>query len=97
MRSGFGVQLWPLPAQGGVITYSGDWSEDKRHGFGKLNFPDGRCYEGGWFDGKMQGTGALTYAPAAHPGAARPAADAGAPLCAGTRTGGPTTGSSTRI
>jgi len=39
--------------------YEGNWSCDKRHGFGKMFFPDGSIYEGGWVDDQEHGRGTL--------------------------------------
>merc|ERR1711924_289399 len=38
-------------AQGPV--YNGSWREDKRHGVGVMEWPDGRRYEGFWADDTM--------------------------------------------
>eukprot|EP01047_Picozoa_sp_COSAG01_P042403 COSAG01_NODE_3700_length_5780_cov_207.494631_6_plen_95_part_00 len=40
-------------AQGPV--YDGEWLEDKRHGFGVMEWPDGRRYEGQWHNDSMIG------------------------------------------
>ena len=35
----------------------GDYKNDKKQGFGVFTWPDGRMYEGEWFDGKQHGKG----------------------------------------
>ena len=35
----------------------GEFSEDKKHGFGIFTWPDGRKYIGHWEKGKQHGTG----------------------------------------
>lgn len=42
-RHGHGVQVWPLPGKG-VMMYDGQWENDKRSGWGKLSYPDGRSF-----------------------------------------------------
>ena len=61
-RHGHGVQMWPLPGRGGVMEYDGQWDMDKRSGFGKLSYPDGRVFEGEWAQGRVAGRGKLIYA-----------------------------------
>jgi hypothetical protein len=61
-RDGQGVQLWPLAGRGGVMEYDGQWELDKRSGFGKLSYPDGRVFEGEWAQGRIAGRGKLLYA-----------------------------------
>jgi hypothetical protein len=43
-------------------TYTGDWRENKRNGFGVQAYQNGERYEGGWSDNVRHGTGIL-YAP----------------------------------
>lgn len=44
------------------MEYDGEWKNDKREGWGRLTFPDGRAYEGQWVSGRMMGIGKLQYA-----------------------------------
>ena len=58
MKHGFGT--WKSVSSFGE-EYSGDWFEDKFHGKGTYNWPDGRHYKGEWKDGKMHGYGEMKY------------------------------------
>lgn len=37
--------------------YSGEYTEDKKHGYGCFTWPDGRQYQGLWQNGKQEGVG----------------------------------------
>mmetsp|Transcript_49105 Transcript_49105/g.140913 ORF Transcript_49105/g.140913 Transcript_49105/m.140913 type:complete len:85 (-) Transcript_49105:73-327(-) len=41
----------------GALTYDGDYSDDRKHGQGKLMWPDARSYDGGWLSGRKHGRG----------------------------------------
>jgi hypothetical protein len=41
--------------------YVGEWKDNKRHGQGKLTYPDGREYVGEFKDNDFNGRGTLTY------------------------------------
>ena len=41
------------------------WRKETREGFGKQEWPDGRCYEGDFKQGKAHGNGKMTYADGA--------------------------------
>jgi hypothetical protein len=43
----------------GTSIYDGEWSRDRRHGQGKLLYPDEAVYEGGWVDNERQGEGTM--------------------------------------
>ena len=40
-------------------TYTGEWKDNKKSGFGVATFANGRKYEGHWLNGKMHGTGTM--------------------------------------
>ncbi len=42
-------------------VYQGDWQSGKRHGQGKLHWPDGSFYEGNWRNDFLEGQGLLIY------------------------------------
>ena len=44
-----------------VILNLGDFSLDKRHGYGIFKWADGKIYEGNWKNGKMNGEGKITF------------------------------------
>ena len=37
--------------------YEGEWEEDKRHGYGKFTWPDGKVYDGQWENDEPHGKG----------------------------------------
>lgn len=37
--------------------YIGQYTVDKKEGYGEFYWPDGRCYKGYWKDGKQHGRG----------------------------------------
>ena len=43
-------------------TPQGDWQWGKRHGFGRMIFPDGSRYTGEWVDDRVHGQGEHVYA-----------------------------------
>ena len=47
-------------------SYIGEWKSCKRHGHGKMAYPDKRVYEGDWICDKRHGFGTLTYPPNRH-------------------------------
>jgi junctophilin len=44
-----------------VETYSGEWKNDKRSGYGVCERTDGLKYEGEWFNNKKNGYGLTTF------------------------------------
>ena len=40
-------------------TYTGDWLNNKIHGYGIMNYADGYTYEGEWENHKRNGKGKL--------------------------------------
>ena len=40
-------------------TYTGEWKDNKKSGFGVATFANGRKYEGQWLKGKMHGVGTM--------------------------------------
>lgn len=42
-------------------TYSGEWKNDKRSGYGVCERTDGLKYEGEWFNNKKNGYGVTTF------------------------------------
>ncbi len=42
--------------------YEGDWEDDKQHGKGTEEWPDGAKYEGQYMNGKKHGKGVFTWA-----------------------------------
>ena len=53
------LYLSKIPLRGG--SYQGEWKSCKRHGHGKMIYPDNRVYEGDWILDKRHGFGTLTY------------------------------------
>ncbi len=51
MMHGKGVYSWPK------WTYEGDYVKDKKHGKGKLTWPDGSSYEGDFVEDAFEGDG----------------------------------------
>lgn len=41
--------------------YEGEWKDNKRHGNGKLVFPNGASYEGEWKDDEIEGYGTVLW------------------------------------
>lgn len=44
-----------------MITHTGDWKEDKRHGQGKYTYAQGDVYEGDWESDERHGLGIYVY------------------------------------
>lgn len=44
-----------------VETYTGEWKNDKRTGFGVSERTDGLKYEGEWYNNKKYGYGVTTF------------------------------------
>ena len=44
-----------------VETYSGEWKNDKRSGYGVCERTDGVKFEGEWFNNKKNGYGVTTF------------------------------------
>ena len=44
-----------------VETYKGEWKNDKRHGYGIIEFSDGYSYVGEWSENMRHGLGVATY------------------------------------
>ena len=38
----------------------GEYKDDKKHGTGRYTWPDGKVYDGGWFEGKQHGEAKFT-------------------------------------
>mmetsp|Transcript_95698 Transcript_95698/g.219319 ORF Transcript_95698/g.219319 Transcript_95698/m.219319 type:complete len:85 (-) Transcript_95698:217-471(-) len=45
---------------GAQSVYEGQYVDDKKEGFGKFTWADGRSYEGQWSGGKRSGKGVYT-------------------------------------
>ncbi|PRP86550.1 hypothetical protein PROFUN_05188 [Planoprotostelium fungivorum] len=45
----------------GDNQYSGDWKDDKMHGFGTFRYQSGAIYEGEWTDNKYEGKGKYKF------------------------------------
>ena len=60
--SEFGVFTYSEDDVEGRKIYSGDWLNNRKHGFGELVWNNNQIYEGDWHHGYMQGNGAL-YKP----------------------------------
>lgn len=41
-KCGQGVQIWPTSDRTGVVTYEGEWKDNRQYGHGVLTRPDGR-------------------------------------------------------
>lgn len=54
-----GEKLGPVVEWAASSSYQGEWSGDKRSGFGTMTYPSGDKYEGDWADGKRHGRGTL--------------------------------------
>jgi hypothetical protein len=57
--NGYGVANFP---EKGKARYSGQFLNQKPHGFGKAEYGDGSFYEGEWLNGKWHGQGSMTLA-----------------------------------
>lgn len=44
-----------------IETYKGEWRNDKRHGYGVIEFSDGYSYVGEWSENMRHGLGVATY------------------------------------
>ena len=60
VRHGSGSQQWNPGAT--MISYNGNWANDRPNGQGTLVFTSGQTYTGNLVDGKMHGQGKMTYA-----------------------------------
>ena len=56
---GKGVMAYPPEDDGFLPTYSGDWVNGKREGFGEMDMDDGLTYEGEWKNDLENGEGSL--------------------------------------
>ncbi|GLC42459.1 hypothetical protein PLESTF_000814700 [Pleodorina starrii] len=56
VRQGKGTYTW----SNGAI-YTGEYVDNKKHGKGKMVFPDKGVYDGDWVEDVMQGSGTFTY------------------------------------
>ena len=45
-------EMQGMPCRGGL--YRGEWRGAARHGHGRMRYPDGRVYEGGWTEDKYK-------------------------------------------
>lgn len=41
--------------------YDGEWFEDKKHGFGQRQYPDGTKYKGDYLDDSRNGQGTMVF------------------------------------
>ena len=44
-----------------LFRYEGQYYNGKRHGRGRMHFPDGSLYDGEWSEGDKSGLGTYTY------------------------------------
>jgi len=63
-----GTYIWPNPIQQedgrlpiADTKYSGDWKDDKRHGYGTYYWSNGSLYSGEWVDDKREGYGTRVW------------------------------------
>eukprot|EP00735_Rhodelphis_limneticus_P001251 TRINITY_DN11834_c0_g1::TRINITY_DN11834_c0_g1_i1::g.16518::m.16518 TRINITY_DN11834_c0_g1::TRINITY_DN11834_c0_g1_i1::g.16518 ORF type:complete len:324 (+),score=18.06,sp/Q5PPV3/MORN3_XENLA/38.01/6e-33,MORN/PF02493.15/0.00026,MORN/PF02493.15/3.7e-05,MORN/PF02493.15/4.1e-06,MORN/PF02493.15/0.00043,MORN/PF02493.15/6e-08,MORN/PF02493.15/0.0053,MORN/PF02493.15/29,NVEALA/PF14055.1/0.16 TRINITY_DN11834_c0_g1_i1:82-972(+) len=66
VRNGLGKMEYAAPTTANKLyrngdVYSGEWLDDKRHGFGVLMCPNGDRYEGFWQNDKKEGEGKYYY------------------------------------
>jgi hypothetical protein len=66
-KHGFGVYSWIEPdeeagAHKKVASFEGMYTDGKKHGLGKMTFPNGDVYNGEWKENKMEGEGTYMYA-----------------------------------
>ncbi|PNW87874.1 hypothetical protein CHLRE_01g005450v5 [Chlamydomonas reinhardtii] len=57
VRTGKGTYTWGVSG----AVYTGDYVNGKKHGKGKMVYPDKGVYEGDWVEDVMQGQGTYTY------------------------------------
>lgn len=67
LKHGHGVYSWmQMDDDSGelkkIAMYEGSYSNGKKHGVGKMTFPNGDVYHGEWKENKMDGEGTYTYA-----------------------------------
>ncbi|MPC85230.1 Junctophilin-1 [Portunus trituberculatus] len=56
------IELQDEQLDGNVVeTYTGEWKNDKRTGFGVSERTDGLKYEGEWYNNKKYGYGVTTF------------------------------------
>ena len=56
MKEGFGQFWWTVGPHAGD-KYVGQFSRNKRNGYGQYFFANGNIYDGNWSDGKQDGQG----------------------------------------
>eukprot|EP00640_Fibrocapsa_japonica_P004005 CAMPEP_0113942802 /NCGR_PEP_ID=MMETSP1339-20121228/9659_1 /TAXON_ID=94617 /ORGANISM="Fibrocapsa japonica" /LENGTH=223 /DNA_ID=CAMNT_0000947427 /DNA_START=121 /DNA_END=789 /DNA_ORIENTATION=- /assembly_acc=CAM_ASM_000762 len=66
LKQGHGVYVWMNPPNDDdEVTerarYEGNYRDGKKHGVGKMTFPNGDIYHGEWNENKMHGEGTFTY------------------------------------
>lgn len=70
VKEGQGTYTWSYKAdeaeddegnKKAVCVYSGSWKDGKKHGLGKMSYPNGDTYQGLWEAGKRHGQGTYTY------------------------------------
>jgi hypothetical protein len=62
LKNGDGKYTWhKIPEEGEdpvpIATYEGTYKDGRRHGVGKMTYPNGDTYQGEWVDGNPGGTG----------------------------------------
>ena len=65
-KHGMGTFTWVEPDEEEgfkkVATYYGNYADGKKHGLGKMTFPNGDVYHGEWKENKMEGSGKFVWA-----------------------------------
>lgn len=66
MKQGYGVYVWMNPPNDEEevtqrAKYEGEYKDGKKHGTGKMEFPNGDIYHGMWENNQMHGEGTYTY------------------------------------
>lgn len=59
MKDGGSGKLEPAVGKEGLLIYTGEWFENKPHGFGTTEFPNGDIYQGEYDRGEISGQGYL--------------------------------------
>jgi hypothetical protein len=59
-RDGYGVMRW-IYGENNETVYKGYWEDDKRNGYGEIEYWWGSVYKGDWIDNSREGSGTYYY------------------------------------